>query len=377
MTSWKGTSGFLSLLFLDLACSVFVFHSLPPSLLARLFMILAFGCELKFFIDIFFFCFLYVLLCSSCFPFSLMSLDLHFFYAFPSFFLLLLFFVLFFVHRCRIHLCAHFYCFCFFICIFFLCSLFRYICYRGWRPGKSKGSTPNLTLPSFIFHSHHLPSRSSSLVFLPQSPFHCFLFLSLLTLALFLFSLSVFIVVLSSLSPLGCFLSLCSSLFDCPFRYCFCGRGFVFLSMPSLRLFFSWCWLFLSFSSACLSLVQIYNFWDKDSKQRLKQSLKCPLPIVSCAFNTEGNMFACTLPLFCFSHFFLLCRFSSLLTCASSLSCCSSQFFCSLFFGFHDRTFSLLHLSSWLSFCFIVSFIAIFSCVLSGFPVSRTRCVFV
>ena len=78
-----------------------------------------------------------------------------------------------------------------------------------------------------------------------------------------------------------------------------------------------------------------------------------------------------------FLAFLLLCRFSFLLTCAPSLSCYSSQFFCSLFFGFHDRTFSLSHPSSWLSFCFIVSLIAIFSCVLSDFAVSHTRCVFV
>jgi mRNA export factor len=35
-----------------------------------------------------------------------------------------------------------------------------------------------------------------------------------------------------------------------------------------------------------------FHFWDKDSKQRLKQFKKCSLPISCCQFNAEGNIFA-------------------------------------------------------------------------------------
>jgi len=35
-----------------------------------------------------------------------------------------------------------------------------------------------------------------------------------------------------------------------------------------------------------------FHFWDKDSKQRLKQFKKCSLPISCCHFNAEGNIFA-------------------------------------------------------------------------------------
>eukprot|EP01098_Paradermamoeba_levis_P007098 TRINITY_DN2951_c0_g1_i1.p1 TRINITY_DN2951_c0_g1~~TRINITY_DN2951_c0_g1_i1.p1 ORF type:complete len:339 (+),score=75.17 TRINITY_DN2951_c0_g1_i1:124-1140(+) len=36
----------------------------------------------------------------------------------------------------------------------------------------------------------------------------------------------------------------------------------------------------------------VYNFWDKDSKQRLKYTPKFNLPISSCSFNNDGNLFA-------------------------------------------------------------------------------------
>jgi len=35
-----------------------------------------------------------------------------------------------------------------------------------------------------------------------------------------------------------------------------------------------------------------FNFWDKDSKQRLKGFKACSLPITCCEWNTEGNIFA-------------------------------------------------------------------------------------
>jgi len=35
-----------------------------------------------------------------------------------------------------------------------------------------------------------------------------------------------------------------------------------------------------------------FHFWDKDSKQRLKQFKKCSLPISCCSFNAEGTIFA-------------------------------------------------------------------------------------
>lgn len=35
-----------------------------------------------------------------------------------------------------------------------------------------------------------------------------------------------------------------------------------------------------------------FNFWDKDSKQRLKQFPKCQLPITCSAFNSAGNLYA-------------------------------------------------------------------------------------
>jgi mRNA export factor len=35
-----------------------------------------------------------------------------------------------------------------------------------------------------------------------------------------------------------------------------------------------------------------FHFWDKDSKQRLRQFKKCSLPISCCAFNTDGSIFA-------------------------------------------------------------------------------------
>ncbi|KAJ6934270.1 hypothetical protein NC651_009339 [Populus alba x Populus x berolinensis] len=35
-----------------------------------------------------------------------------------------------------------------------------------------------------------------------------------------------------------------------------------------------------------------FNFWDKDSKQRLKAMLRCPLPIPCSAFNNDGSIFA-------------------------------------------------------------------------------------
>ena len=34
------------------------------------------------------------------------------------------------------------------------------------------------------------------------------------------------------------------------------------------------------------------NFWDKDSKQRLKAMAKCAAPIPACAFNMDGSMLA-------------------------------------------------------------------------------------
>ncbi|KAK9824435.1 hypothetical protein WJX72_010244 [[Myrmecia] bisecta] len=35
-----------------------------------------------------------------------------------------------------------------------------------------------------------------------------------------------------------------------------------------------------------------FNFWDKDSKQRLKAMQKCPLPITCSGFNHDGTIFA-------------------------------------------------------------------------------------
>jgi len=35
-----------------------------------------------------------------------------------------------------------------------------------------------------------------------------------------------------------------------------------------------------------------YIFWDKDSKQKLKSFVPCPLPLTCCEFNPGGNMFA-------------------------------------------------------------------------------------
>jgi mRNA export factor len=35
-----------------------------------------------------------------------------------------------------------------------------------------------------------------------------------------------------------------------------------------------------------------FHFWDKDSKQRLKQFKKCSLPITTCQFNYDGTIFA-------------------------------------------------------------------------------------
>ena len=36
----------------------------------------------------------------------------------------------------------------------------------------------------------------------------------------------------------------------------------------------------------------MFNFWDKDSKQRLKQMAKCNAPIPCGAFNRDGSIFA-------------------------------------------------------------------------------------
>lgn len=35
-----------------------------------------------------------------------------------------------------------------------------------------------------------------------------------------------------------------------------------------------------------------YNFWDKDSKQRLKAMARCPAPVPCGAFNADGTIFA-------------------------------------------------------------------------------------
>jgi len=35
-----------------------------------------------------------------------------------------------------------------------------------------------------------------------------------------------------------------------------------------------------------------FNFWDKDSKQRLKAFSRCPLPISCSTFNSDGSIFA-------------------------------------------------------------------------------------
>jgi len=35
-----------------------------------------------------------------------------------------------------------------------------------------------------------------------------------------------------------------------------------------------------------------FHFWDKDSKQRLKAFLRCPLPISDAKFNADGSLFA-------------------------------------------------------------------------------------